>query len=617
MKNTINNTIDDLINELQNSQKSDGSWRFCFESGPMSDAYMIILMRSLKDPDEKLINLLVNRLLSVQSQDGTWKLFHDESKGNLSATIEAYFALVYSGYVDEEGDKMIKARSFIINSGGLINAHELTKVMLSLTGQIKWPVKMQLPIEFLLLPRSSPISLFDFVGYARVHIVPILIASNYNYFIRHDDTPDLSDLLIRYEREDDSAELSRSLLKSIKSEINKIIELPKNLRKRAFEKGKDFMLARLEPDGTLYSYFSSTFFMVFALLALGYSKNDPVIISSIKSMKTLICKTRQGYHIQNPTSTLWDTALISHALQLAGVNSRDPGILKAADYIKSRQQFTYGDWVLNNPSAIPGGWGFSDINTLQPDVDDTTAALRAIKGLTSGDSWARGLAWVLSMQNGDGGWAAFEKNRDNYILTLLPVPEAGRVFIDPSTADLTGRTLEFLGKYANLDSNYPEVKRAVYWLIKNQEKNGSWYGRWGISYIYGTWAAISGLRAAGIRKSNRAVVRGAAWLRSVQNEDGGWGESCFSDIQKKYVPLDASTPSQTAWALDALIAVDNKPTHTINKGVEQLVHSVHKTDWTTDYPTGAGLPGAFYIHYHSYRYIWPLMSLSNYKNKYL
>ncbi|MCE7792874.1 squalene--hopene cyclase [Salipaludibacillus sp. CUR1] len=617
MKNIINNTIDDLINELQSLQKSDGSWRFCFESGPMSDAYMIILMRSIKDPDEKLINLLVKRLLSVQSQDGTWKLFHDESKGNLSATIEAYFALVYSGYVDEEAEQMIKARSFIINSGGLMNAQELTKVMLSLTGQIKWPVKMQLPIEFLLLPRSSPISLFDFVGYARVHIVPILIASNDNYFIRHDDTPDLSDLLIRYEREDDSAELSRSLLKSIKSEINKIIELPKNLRKRAFEKGKEFMFARLEPDGTLYSYFSSTFFMVFALLALGFSKNDPVIISAIKSMKNLICKTRQGAHIQNPTSTLWDTALISHSLQLAGVNSRDPGILKAADYIKSRQQFTYGDWVLNNPSAIPGGWGFSDINTLQPDVDDTTAALRAIKGLASGDSWSRGLAWVLSMQNDDGGWAAFEKNRDNYFLTLLPVPEAARVFIDPSTTDLTGRTLEFLGKHANLDSNYPEVKRAVYWLIKNQEKNGSWYGRWGISYIYGTWAAISGLRAVGIRKNHRAVVRGAEWLRFIQNEDGGWGESCLSDIQKKYVPLHASTPSQTAWALEALIAVEDKPSHTINKGVEQLIHTVHKTDWTTDYPTGAGLPGAFYIHYHSYRYIWPLLSLSHYRNKYL
>jgi len=226
------------------------------------------------------------------------------------------------------------------------------------------------------------------------------------------------------------------------------------------------------------------------------------------------------------------------------------------------------------------------------------------------------LNWVLSMQNNDGGWPAFEKNSNKEMLTWLAIDGAKSAAIDPSEADLTGRALEYLGNFAGLDSRYEIIKRGSNWLISRQKKDGSWYGRWGICYIYGTWAALTGLKAAGLSSNHDAIQRGANWLQSIQNFDGGWGESCKSDQLLHYEPLGESTPSQTAWALDALIAIHPQPTAAINKGIYRLTASLQENKWTTLYPTGAGLPGSIYIHYHSYRYIWPLLTLSHYRKKY-
>ncbi|MNZ97931.1 Sporulenol synthase [compost metagenome] len=220
------------------------------------------------------------------------------------------------------------------------------------------------------------------------------------------------------------------------------------------------------------------------------------------------------------------------------------------------------------------------------------------------------------MQNNDGGWPAFEKNTDKVFLTWLAIDGAKSAATDPSEADLTGRTLEYLGGFAGLDIRHDRIKRGASWLIKHQEKDGSWYGRWGICYIYGTWAALTGLKAVGLSSEHETVKKGAKWLLSIQNPDGGWGESCRSDRLQLYWPLGESTPSQTAWALDALIAVHQKPTSAMQKGVQRLMTALHEDKWTSAYPTGAGLPGSFYIHYHSYRHIWPLLALSHYREKY-
>ncbi len=261
------------------------------------------------------------------------------------------------------------------------------------------------------------------------------------------------------------------------------------------------------------------------------------------------------------------------------------------------------------------------MNTLHPDVDDTTAALRSIRRSAGSDpsygtSWIKGVDWLLSMQNRDGGWAAFAKNTDLGILRHLPIEGADAAATDPSTADLTGRTLEFLGNHAGMKLETGRIQRAIAWLLRHQQADGSWYGRWGISYIYGTWAAVTGLTAAGLPGDHPAIRKAVAWLLRIQNPDGGWGESCRSDIVKKYAPLGASTPSQTAWAVDALIAGEQKPTAELERGIRYLLLSQNKLDWTAAYPTGAGLPDGLYIHYHSYRYIWPLLALAHYREKF-
>jgi sporulenol synthase len=325
--------------------------------------------------------------------------------------------------------------------------------------------------------------------------------------------------------------------------------------------------------------------------------------------------------LQNSTSTVWDTALMSYALQETGIPAAHPMIRSSSSYLLSKQHKKYGDWSVHNPNTLPGGWGFSDSNTINPDVDDTTAALRAIHGIAGTDASFRkssdlGLNWLLSMQNRDGGWPAFEKDANLEILTLLPLNEARAAAIDPSTADLTGRTLEYLGNKAGLGMRHPFIRRGADWLIAHQEEDGSWFGRWGVCYIYGTWAAVTGLSAVGISPDHSALHRATEWLLRIQNPDGGWGESCKSDHSLRYIPLGASTPSQTAWALDALIAVHPEPIPEINRGIQTLISLGHEEDWRTKYPTGAGLPGIFYSHYHSYRYIWPLLTLGHYQTKY-
>lgn len=618
-----------MTDKLSELQAPDGSWRFCFDSGVSTDAYLIIVLRTLQMEDEHLIRQLHDRLLATQHSDGSWRVYQDEEDGNLSATVECYYALLYSGYSRETDDPMLKAKRFILSKGGLRNINAvLTKIMLAATGQYPWPATLMIPLEFVLLPSSFPISIFDFSGYARVHFIPVLLLTDRQFAIKTNRSPDLSELManhsgnrVEHLNTDHPSRELQTVLEQIKTGISRLTGVPRQLHQAAKKRAERYMLERIEPDGTYYGYATCSFLMIFALLSIGYDKCHPIITNAIQGLTSMLCRTGKEVFLQNSPSAVWDTALLSYALQEAGVPASHKVIRRSASYILSKQQNKSGDWSIRNPNTIPGGWGFSDSNTINPDVDDTTAALRAIKRLTGTGSsyqgaWNRGLNWVLSMQNHDGGWPAFEKNTDNQLLTWLPIDGAKAAAIDPSTADLTGRTLEYLGNASGLGIRHTFIRRGVDWLIDHQQKDGSWYGRWGICFIYGTWAALTGLGSVGLKLDHLAVREGIRWLLSIQNPDGGWGESCSSDRDMRYTPLGASTPPQTAWALDALIAVHPAPVPEINKGIQTLMSLLHEENWKTRYPTGAGLPGIFYSHYHSYRYIWPLLTLSHYRNKY-
>jgi sporulenol synthase len=621
--------INRIIDRLKEDQSPNGTWDYPFDTGISTDAYMIILLRSLQINDEQLIQELSESILSKQEGNGSWKLFKDEGMGNLTATVEAYYALLYSGYYNQMDKPLRAAKKFILANGGIEKCHMLVKIMLSITGQNKWPSFFPIPIESILLPLSFPINFFDFSVFGRANLTPIMILANKKYTIRTSKSPDLSNLFINRNHNWDADYFSwarskeyRSIFSTITSGIKCLKGFPEQLQLLALERAKHYMLDRIEPDGTLNSYFSSTFLMIFALLALGYPKNHPIIQNSVKGLKAMKCQIGGKTHIQYTTATVWNTSLISYSLQEAGVSATDPVLERATHYLLSRQQYKFGDWVIHNPDSLPGGWGFSDINTIHPDIDDTTSTLRVLRNQFNNipripQAWESGIRWLFSMQNDDGGWSAFEKNVNKGFFHFIPIQGAEFLIADPSTPDLTGRTLEFFGHYTNLSKNHPSMSQGIQWLLDHQERNGSWYGRWGICYIYGTWAAITGLSSVGVSPSHSSIQKAMLWLKRIQNPDGGWGESCKSDMEKTYVPLGSSTVTHTAWALDTLISTSNKLTPEIIAGVKFLLENGDREDWTTDYPTGQGMAGGFYIHYHSYRYIFPLLALSHYRHKYM
>lgn len=618
--NNINTGIDWLVETLRKDQSPDGSWIYPFETGLSTDAYMIILLRTLEINDEELIKDLAERILSVQEKNGSWKLFYDESEGNLTATVEAYYALLFSGYFKKNDKILLNAKKFILSHGGIEEVSMFTKVMLSLTGQIKWPSISPLPIEIILLPLYFPINFYSFSVYGRANLTPMMILIDKKFTLKTKRSPDLSDLHVNRDHSDSwtTSKEMRSLFSFIEKGVKDLIGLPQQLHKLALQRAKKYMLDHIEEDGTFYSYYSSTFLMIFALLSLGYKKDNPVIQASINGIKLMKSEVNGLPHMQYTTANVWNTSLIGYALQEAGISPKNQMVAAANHYLLKRQHSKFGDWVIHNPTILPGGWGFSDVNTINPDVDDTTASLRSISRLGAGntDAWSRGINWVLSMQNDDGGWAAFEKNTNSKLLEFLPIEKGEFILSDPSCADITGRTLEFLGNYTNLPSDHQSIKKAVEWLLDHQEWDGSWYGRWGICYIYGTWGAVTGLTGVGVPVTDSSIQKAIGWLRGIQNPDGGWGESCYSDSKKKFVPLGASTLTDTAWALDTLISVSDKPTTEITRGISYLLKNLQKKDWTSAYPKGQGMAGAFYIHYHSYRYIFPLLALAHYQKKY-
>ncbi len=622
LRKNVESTIAGLVQSFQQYQSTDGAWRYCLETGPATDAYLIILLRTLEIEEEELIRMLAKRLLGKQAKTGAWKLFHDD-EGNLDATVEAYYALLYSRYVQKDDPRMQKAKEFIIANGGMSNIKSLlTEVLLALTGQIPWPKNIKIPLEFILFPKWFPLNLFDLSGHGRVHLVPIMIAADRNYSMKSRYTPDVSDLYVQGEKSKKQYSSITLLFQTLKLAAKSLPLISDRIHKKALRQAETFMLKRIEPDGTLLTYSTSTILMIFSLLSIGYSRDSKAISNAVQGLKTLVCTMEGRSHLQVATSTVWDTALISQAMQEAGVPAVNPTIQKAGKYLLSRQQNQKTDWSIHNPKAEPGGWGFSDVNTTYPDLDCTAMALRAMKGETANhptyeEARKRGLNWILSMQNEGGGWPAFEKNTDKKMVKFIPFEGAAEFVADSPTPDLTGRVLQFLGQDAGLKKDHPQVKKAVKWLRKQQKSNGSWFGRWGISFIHGTSAAALGLIYVGVSKRDRAISRAVKWLLSVQNDDGGWGESAKSDVVKEYVPLGSSTPSQTAWALELLIEVHEKPTAEINRGMEFLIDSLGKQDWRSTYPTGGGLPGSVYFYYTGLNHAWGLLVLAKYKQKYL
>ncbi|MBP3967182.1 prenyltransferase/squalene oxidase repeat-containing protein [Paenibacillus lignilyticus] len=613
-----------LVHHLLRKQSHDGSWRLHFiDGGTTTDAAAVMLLTSSGIQKPALVASLCYRILAKQDSEGAWRVYPDEEGGNLAATAECYFALQFAG-LSPSDPRMKQARDRIVELGGLSRINSLlTKFLLAVVGQYEWPRWFPVPLSLLLLPPSSPLHFHQFSGYARVHMAPMMLLGSVKPafslphiepFRSHDGDMSIHQL----------AEQRNSWQQHIHMRIPSITGLSPltALNKQGAVRAQQYMLDRIEPDGTLYCYATATILMIHALRALEFDIRHPIIMNAVAGLESLLLRDNGQQTMQNTTSTVWDTALISHALQDAGVSPNHPSIRSAGTYLLKHQHAKLGDWKLNVEHPLPGGWGFSDSNTINPDIDDTTAALRAIDSLTHDAPYLKarelGLQWLLSMQNSDGGWAAFERNVNSRIVSWVPLEGAEDAATDPSTPDLTGRTLEYLGKHTGLTTTHHHfMRRAADWLYRAQQADGSWYGRWGVCYIYGTWAALTGLIAAGESTNHPQIRKATEWLLRIQLPDGGFGESCRSDHVKRYVPLTYSTLSQTAWALDALVAANDRPIPAMERACDFLLRALDSdAPLPRMYPTGAGLPGYIYTRYESYPLVWPLLALANYRGKF-
>lgn len=618
MANRMDTIIEKTVMRILSHQQTDGSFRYWCEVTPISEAIMVIFLHLIGQPQHPVIRPLCSTIAKYQHADGSWTLYPDQT-ADLSLTTLAYFALLLSGE-SKQALRMRDAERIILNHGGLIQTSTFTKVLLASAGQLPWSaVPVPLPGLISFNP-AGPMSLFDFTAQARIHLPSILILSHLQYVV-----PLPSQMSLRH-------------LVHPEHRLPKIsIDYPNPL---VMEQCKSFLLERIEPDATWAGYLSATVVAILAFRALGYEANHPLLTKSIRGLmgllvtKSSVTKGVPTVHQQFFTSTVWDTSLSMQALTAAGLPIDNPAMQRAAFYLISKQQTHLSDWQYSTPGTVPGGWGFSNVNTLYPDIDDTLSVLKALypfkrKGWWKIE-WERGVSWLLAMQNDDGGWSAFDRNCNKLYLSLLAPEDLKDTVLDPSTPDITARVFDTLGAARLLEPVWnrtlhsevsykisSKVEHAKAWLLNQQSQDGSWYGRWGITYIYGTAAAIQGLRWAGISRNHFTLQRAVAWLKQIQNEDGGFGESCKSDEQKTYVPLGTSTASQTAWALMGMCSAAHQLTPEIRKAANYLMDTMCEDGgWREGYPTGSGVTSQGYLRYHSYPVVWPLMALCMVRRKF-
>jgi sporulenol synthase len=615
----IESILDDVRCVLMRQQEVDGSWCYLLQGSVLPDSYAIIVETLFPPTDHNVVESLAAGIEDRQLPNGGFGLY-PEHPGDFSTTLEAYLALRLAGR-SANAPVLSRARRFLSTTQDEQHLSNLTRVTLAALGVIPWSAVPSLPPEIMLLPGNAPLSLYDLASYSRVHMPPIMllaaIEAKREFALAQEMRKLLAPDHLRILRRRHPLVKPVQWLFSCATAISKLC-CTSRTRQRAIEACRRFIHDRIENDGTIGSYILSTIFSMFALSALGRPGDEAKVGAMKQGLRSLIFEHRGKLHMQPCTSTVWDTALNVAALRWIGVSDNDPVLAQAVDWLLDREITFFPDLWQRSPKMRGGAWGFQAVNRFYPDVDDTCAVLTAIRNFEgphrrrASEAFLRGVEWVFSMQNRDGGFSAFDVNSSKAILERLPFNDMRRAMIDPSSADMTGRTLAFISSLRDCRASL-SIRRAIDWLDTHQEPNGSWWGRWGISYLYGTWGALLGYGATGLTEENSLPVqRGCQWLRSVQNPDGGWGESCESDIAGCFVPLSVSTPSQTAWALEGLLAAGSHPQvdTAVKRGIEFLTKGYRPgTGWEENYPTGAGFAGKLYLVYHNYRNLWPTMAL--------
>jgi len=602
---------------------SDGYWWYELESNVTMTAEYLMLLHFLGLKDKERDSKIAYHILKNQRFDGTWAI-HWGGEGDLSTTVEAYFALKLCGHSPDE-TPMRKAREFILEKGGVEKSRVFTRIFLALFGEFDWRAIPSIPVELNLLPSWFPVNIYNFSSWARSTTVPLSVILDTKPVRSLPRTAGIREL---YRGEPHKApsitpkRLSPFSLKRLFIVLDGLIKSLENsrlrvLREKAMSVTEKWILDHQEPTGDWGGIQPAMVNSVLALAARGHGISYEPIRKGLEALERFTLEDNDELVLQSCISPVWDTALTALALLHSGIEREHPAIENACRWLASRQIFRKGDWSIKRPDLEPGGWAFEFENSWYPDVDDSAVVLmllvrNADREFLSPENLQKGVRWILGMQGKDGGWGAFDADNNMRILNHLPFGDL-EAMIDPSTPDLTGRVLELLGLLGFKLSDR-SVQRAIKFLRRTQEKDGSWWGRWGVNYIYGTSQVLIGLGATGEDMSKGYLKKAVRWLKSRQNHDGGWGEGCESYGNPVLKCKGASTPSQTAWALLALIAADEVNSEEVIRGVTYLLKR-QKTDgtWDEEWFTGTGFPNYFMLKYHNYRNCFPLMALGKFR----
>jgi squalene-hopene/tetraprenyl-beta-curcumene cyclase len=604
---TATDALDAARDHLLGAQSPDGWWKGELQTNVTMDAEDLLLREFLgvRTPEETAE--AARWIRSEQRADGTWANFHG-GPADLSTTIEAYAALRLAGD-PADASHMRTAARFVREAGGIETSRVFTRIWLALFGQWPWADLPVLPPEMIFLPPWFPLNVYDWACWARQTIVPLTIVSACRPVraLPFDLAELRSGRAVRPPApgwESAFAALDRALHRYERRPVRAV-------REAALRRATEWIVARQEKDGSWGGIQPPWVYSLIALHLRGYALDHPVLARGLRGLDRFTIHDAKGRRLEACQSPVWDTALAVNALLDAGTPADHPAVVRAAGWLLDEEVTGPGDWAVRRPSLPPGGWAFEFDNDGYPDTDDTAEVILALRRAAPEEarsSLDRAVRWMAGMASRDGGFAAFDADNTRYLCTKLPFCDFGAV-IDPPSADVTAHVVEAL---AAENAAPAVVRRAVTWLVRAQEPDGSWFGRWGANHVYGTGAVLPALAAAGVHPGRSCVRRAVAWLERHQNEDGGWGEDLRSYADPAWAGRGHSTASQTAWALIGLLAAGER-SPAVERGVAWLAeHQRPDGTWDEPYFTGTGFPGDFYINYHLYRLVFPITALGRY-----
>ena len=612
---------------LMRRQRNDGHWLFELEADATIPAEYVLLRHFRGEPvDAALEGKIAAYLRRIQCDHDGWALYHGGAF-DMSASVKAYFALKMIGD-DPDLPHMRRARDAILANGGAAQSNVFTRILLALFGILRWRAVPEMPVEIILLPRWFPFHLSKVSYWARTVIAPLLVLQALRPRAKNPRGVTIDELFLEPPEtvgpRTRAAHQKRSWFAAFAA-IDVLLRgfvriVPAGLRRRAIERVEAFVSERLNGEDGLGAIFPAMVNATLMYDVLQQPEKAAIARGSVE--KLLVLGDREAY-CQPCVSPVWDTALACHAMFEVGTPAAEAAALRGLDWLLPRQVLDVrGDWIERRPDAQPGGWAFQYANPHYPDLDDTAVVVMAMdraRRLGAGNRFdeaiSRAVEWIVGLQSRNGGWAAFDADNIHDYLNNIPFADHGAL-IDPPTEDVTARCVSMLAQLGQSPQSSEPLARGVAYLLQTQKPDGSWFGRWGVNYIYGTWSSLCALNLCRTPETVAAMARAAEWLKSIQNADGGWGESGDSyRLDYRGYERAPSTASQTAWALLGLMAVGGAEQPAVKRGIEYLARAQGDDGfWHEPYYTGGGFPRVFYLRYHGYSKFFPLWALARYRN---